>query len=80
MMLSIGKIFWLLVILALVWYGFKIIERRKIKPEVNDKNKDNRNKKGIDAFKCSSCGLCPHKSVEALIILFLGSDLKDFAG
>jgi hypothetical protein len=57
MMLSIGKIFWLLVILALVWYGFKIIERRKIKPEVNGKNKDNRNKKGIDAFKCSSCGL-----------------------
>jgi len=29
MMLSISKIFWLLIILVAVWYTFKIIEKRK---------------------------------------------------
>ena len=54
MMLSIGKIFWLLVILALVWYGFKIVERKKNK--IREK-KDKPNLKGIDAYKCDVCGL-----------------------
>ena len=57
MMLSIGKIFWLLVILASVWYIFKIIEKRKIISKNTNKNNEGINKKGIDAYKCISCGL-----------------------
>ena len=53
MMLSISKIFWLFIILASVWYLFKIIEKRKL----NTKNKEEVNKKGIDAYKCENCGL-----------------------
>ena len=53
MMLSISKIFWLFIILASVWYLFKIIEKRKL----NTKNKEDVNKKGIDAYKCENCGL-----------------------
>ena len=53
MMLSISKIFWLFIILASIWYLFKIIEKRKL----NTKNKEEVNKKGIDAYKCENCGL-----------------------
>ena len=53
MMLSISKIFWLFIILASVWYIFKVIEKRKF----NTKNKEEVNKKGIDAYKCENCGL-----------------------
>jgi hypothetical protein len=56
MILSISKIFWLLVILASVWYIFKIIEKRKIMSKKNNNNEDI-NKKGIDAYKCNNCGL-----------------------
>ena len=52
-MLSISKIFWLFIILASVWYLFKVIEKRKL----NAKNKEDVNKKGIDAYKCENCGL-----------------------
>ena len=57
MMLSISKIFWLLVILVSVWYIFKIIEKRKIISKKNNKNNEDTNKKGIDAYKCNDCGL-----------------------
>ena len=59
MMLSVGKIFWLIIILISVWYLFKIIEKRKLNTNNNSKKKDNDNinKKGIDAFKCDVCGL-----------------------
>ena len=60
MMLSVGKIFWLVIILIAVWYLFKIIEKRKLNLDNNNKQKndnDNNNKKGIDAFKCDVCGL-----------------------
>ena len=56
-MLSIGKIFWLIIILLAVWYMFKIIEKRKLNSINNKKKYDNINKKGIDAFKCDICGL-----------------------
>ena len=58
MMLSVGKIFWLIIILIAVWYLFKIIEKRKSNID-NSQKKDNvnLNKKGIDAFKCDVCGL-----------------------
>ena len=56
-MLSISKIFWLLVILASVWYIFKIIEKRKIISKNSNKNNEGINKKGIDAYKCNNCGL-----------------------
>jgi hypothetical protein len=60
-MLSVGKIFWLIIILISVWYLFKIIEKRKLNTDNNSQNKendnDNINKKGIDAFKCDVCGL-----------------------
>ena len=56
-MLSVGKIFWLVIIVFSVWDLFKIIEKRKLNSS-NDKQKnDNINKKGIDAFKCDVCGL-----------------------
>jgi len=57
MMLSLGKIFWLVVILLCVWYVFKIIEKRKINSAQNDINSNNANKKGLDAYKCDKCGL-----------------------
>ena len=58
MMLSVGKIFWLIIILIAVWYLFKIIEKRKLNIDKNNQKKDNDiNKKGIDAFKCDVCGL-----------------------
>ena len=59
MMLSVGKIFWLIIILIAVWYVFKIIEKRKLNIDKNNQNKENDdiNKKGIDAFKCDVCGL-----------------------
>ena len=57
MMLSIGKIFWLIIILVSVWYIFKIIEKRKIKFRNKNENKENISKKGIDAYKCDKCGL-----------------------
>ena len=59
MMLSVGKIFWLVIILIAVWYLFKIIEKRKnnLDNNVQKNDNDNINKKGIDAFKCDVCGL-----------------------
>ena len=58
-MLSVGKIFWLIIILVAVWYFFKIIEKRKLNIDKNKQNKENNdiNKNGIDAFKCDVCGL-----------------------
>ena len=58
-MLSVGKIFWLIIILIAVWYLFKIIEKRKINIDKNNQKKENDDikKKGIDAFKCDVCGL-----------------------
>ena len=58
-MLSVGKIFWLIIILIAVWYLFKIIEKRKLNIDKNNQKKENDdiNNKGIDAFKCDVCGL-----------------------
>ena len=56
MMLSISKIFWLLIILIAVWYTFKIIEKRKSISKNNDKSQEDMSKKGIDAYKCVNCG------------------------
>ena len=59
MMLSVGKIFWLIIILIAVWYLFKIIEKRKLNIDKKNHKKENDdiNKKGIDAFKWDVCGL-----------------------
>ena len=54
MMLSISKIFWLLIILVAVWYTFKIIEKRKTISKNNDKSQEDMSKKGIDAYKCDN--------------------------
>ena len=56
MMLSISKIFWLLIILVAIWYIFKIIEKRKTISKKNDKSQEDISKKGIDAYKCDNCG------------------------
>lgn len=56
MMLSISKIFWLLIILVSIWYTFKIIEKRKSISKNNDKSQQDMSKKGIDAYKCDNCG------------------------
>ena len=58
-MISVGKIFWLIIILIVVWYLFKIIEKRKLNIDnINQKkDKNDVNKKNIDAFKCDVCGL-----------------------
>ena len=56
MMLSISKIFWLLIILVAIWYIFKIIEKRKTILKKNDKSQEDISKKGIDAYKCDKCG------------------------
>ena len=41
MMLSVGKIFWLIIILIAVWYLFKIIEKRKLNIDKNNQKKEN---------------------------------------
>ena len=58
-MLSVGKIFWLVIILITIWYLFKIIEKRKLNSDMNSQknDEDNINKRGMDAFKCDVCGL-----------------------
>jgi hypothetical protein len=56
MMLSISKIFWLLIILVAIWYIFKIIEKRKTISKKNDKSQEDMSKRGIDAYKCDNCG------------------------
>ena len=38
-MLSVGKIFWLIIILIAVWYLFKIIEKRKLNIDKNNQKK-----------------------------------------
>ena len=56
MFFSVSKIFWLLVILAIVWYIFKFIEKKKSNSKTDSVKQDD-NKKNLDAFQCSFCGL-----------------------
>ena len=53
MMLSVGKIFWLVIILIAVWYLFKIIEKRKL----NLDNNTQKNDKDADESEPSLCSL-----------------------
>ena len=55
-MFSLNKIIWLVVILLVVWYVFKFIEKKNKNSQKNS-DKDKFDKKNIDAFKCSVCGL-----------------------
>ena len=57
MMLSLSKIFWLVIILLCVWYLFKIIEKRKVNSSNSKANGESNSTKGIDAYKCEKCGL-----------------------
>ena len=57
MMLSLSKIFWLVIILICVWYLFKIIEKRKVNSSNSKANGKSNSRKGIDAYKCEKCGL-----------------------
>ena len=56
-MLSLSKIFWLVIILLCVWYLFKIIEKRKVNSSNNKAKGESNGRKGIDAYKCEKCGL-----------------------
>ena len=56
-MLSLSKIFWLVIILLCVWYLFKIIEKRKVNSSNSKASGDSSSRKGIDAYKCEKCGL-----------------------
>lgn len=56
-MLSLSKIFWLVIILLCVWYLFKIIEKRKVNSSNSKANSESNSRKGIDAYKCEKCGL-----------------------
>jgi len=52
---SINKIFWLLIILLIVWYGFKFLEKKNKNSKIfKQQNKDEEN---LDAFQCKVCGL-----------------------
>ena len=57
MMLSLSKIFWLAIILLVVWYLFKIIEKRKLNSRNSEAKDESNSRKGIDAYKCEKCGL-----------------------
>ncbi len=60
MMLSLSKIFWLVIILLCVWYLFKIIEKRKVNSsnsKASGESNSRNSRKGIDAYKCEKCGL-----------------------
>ena len=50
-MFSLGKLIWLIVIILVVWYVFKIIEKK------NKNKKAKENPKNLEAFKCPFCGL-----------------------
>ena len=56
-MLSLSKMFWLVIILICVWYLFKIIEKRKVNSSNRKSNDESNSRKGIDAYKCEKCGL-----------------------
>ena len=62
-MFSLNKIFWLIIILIVVWYVFKFIEKKNKNIE-KDSEEGNAEKKNIDAFKCSECGLWVTKSCD----------------
>ena len=55
-MFSINKIIWLIIILAVIWYAFKFIEKKN-KSKKKEFKKENDKKKNIDAFECPICGL-----------------------
>ena len=55
-MFSLNKIIWLIIILVVVWYVFKFIEKRN-KNNAKDTKEERTEKKNLDAFKCSVCGL-----------------------
>ena len=50
-MFSISKLFWLIIIILIVWYLFKVIEKK------NNKSKGKNDPKNLEAFKCPVCGL-----------------------
>ena len=50
-MFSISKLFWLIIIILIVWYLFKIIEKK------NKNSKSKNDPKNLEAFKCPVCGL-----------------------
>ena len=52
---SFNKIFWLIIILLIIWYGFKFIEKRNKNLKKSKKNNDD--KENIEAFQCKVCGL-----------------------
>ena len=55
-MFSLNKIIWLIIILIFVWYVFKFIEKKN-KNINKGSEEESAEKKNIDAFKCSVCGL-----------------------
>ena len=55
MIFSFNKIFWLLIILLIIWYGFKFIEKRN--KNLKNSKKNNDGKENIEAFQCKACGL-----------------------
>ena len=50
MIFSFNKIFWLIIILLIIWYGFKFIEKRNKNLKKSKKNNDD--KENIEAFQC----------------------------
>ena len=56
-MFSLNKLFWLIIIILIVWYLFKIIEKK-------NKNLQKKNDpKNLEAFKCPVCGLWSSEQV-----------------
>ncbi len=56
-MFSLNKIIWLVVILIAVWYVFRFIEKKNKYTSSKKKSEDYKNKKNLDAFECTVCGL-----------------------
>ena len=62
MIFSFNKIFWLIIILLIIWYGFKFIEKKNKNLKKSKKNNDD--KENIEAFQCKVCGLWSTESCD----------------
>lgn len=54
-MFSISKLFWLIIIILIIWYLFKLIENKNKNKNKNSKTKHD--PKNLEAFRCPVCGL-----------------------
>lgn len=56
MLFSVGKLFWLAVILWAVWMVFRVIEKRRNRPTPPPNPEAGRSGDELDMAQCEACG------------------------